>query len=91
MGDAHRLRQILLNLVANAIKFTDQGEVVVTMDSAPERGPNMVHMMVRDTGIGIPREKQNMIFEAFSQADSSQTRRYGGTGLGWRSLRAWCA
>ena len=82
VGDAHRLRQILLNLVANAIKFTERGEVLVTFDSAPERGPNMVHIMVRDTGIGIPREKQELIFEAFSQADASHSRRYGGTGLG---------
>jgi len=82
VGDAHRLRQILLNLVANAIKFTDQGEVVVTLDSAPERGANMIHMVVRDTGIGIAHEQQNVIFEAFSQADSSHRRRYGGTGLG---------
>ena len=82
VGDAHRLRQILLNLVANAIKFTERGEVLVTLDSAPERGPNMVHLMVRDTGIGIPREKQKLIFEAFSQAEASHTRRYGGTGLG---------
>ncbi len=82
LGDAHRLRQILLNLVANAIKFTERGEVLVTFDSAPERGPNMIHMMVRDTGIGIPREKQKLIFEAFSQAESSHSRRYGGTGLG---------
>jgi len=82
VGDAHRLRQILLNLVANAIKFTERGEVLVTLDSAPERGPNMVHMMVRDTGIGIAREKQEVIFKAFSQAESSHSRRYGGTGLG---------
>jgi signal transduction histidine kinase/CheY-like chemotaxis protein len=82
VGDAHRLRQILLNLVANAIKFTDQGEVVVTLDRVPERGPNMIHMVVRDTGIGIAHDKQSVIFEAFSQADSSHSRRYGGTGLG---------
>ena len=82
VGDAHRLRQILLNLVANAIKFTEQGEVVVTLDNAPERGPNMMHMVVRDTGIGIAHDKQSLIFEAFSQADSSHSRRYGGTGLG---------
>ncbi|HUI84469.1 MAG TPA: response regulator [Candidatus Binatia bacterium] len=82
LGDAHRLRQILLNLVANAIKFTDNGEVVVIFDAAPECGPNMIHMLVRDSGIGIPRDKQKIIFEAFSQADSSHSRRYGGTGLG---------
>ncbi len=82
IGDAHRLRQILLNLVANSIKFTNEGEVVVTLDSAPERGPDMVHIVVRDTGIGIPPEKQQLIFEAFSQAQSSYGRRYGGTGLG---------
>jgi signal transduction histidine kinase/DNA-binding response OmpR family regulator len=82
VGDGHRLRQILVNLVANAIKFTASGEVVVTVDSAAERGPNMIHLVVRDTGIGIPREKFNTIFEAFGQADNSQTRRYGGTGLG---------
>ena len=82
IGDAHRLRQILLNLVANAIKFTDSGEVVVTVDSAPERGTNMIHLLVRDTGIGIARDKRQMIFDAFSQADTSHTRRYGGTGLG---------
>ena len=82
VGDAHRPHQILLNLVANAIKFTDEGEVVVTMAGAPERGPNMVHMIVRDTGVGIAQDKQSLIFEAFSQADSSHSRRYGGTGLG---------
>ena len=82
IGDAHRLRQVLLNLLANAIKFTDSGEVVVTLDSAPSRGPNMIDLLVRDTGIGIARDKRQMIFEAFSQADSSHSRRYGGTGLG---------
>jgi CheY-like chemotaxis protein/anti-sigma regulatory factor (Ser/Thr protein kinase) len=82
VGDAHRLRQVLVNLVANAIKFTDRGEVVVTLEAAPERGPNVVHMLVRDTGMGIPRDKQDAVFEAFSQADSSHSRRYGGTGLG---------
>jgi len=82
VGDAHRLRQILLNLVANAIKFTEQGEVVVTLDGAPDRGQNMIHIVVRDTGIGIAHDMQGMIFEAFSQAESSHSRRYGGTGLG---------
>ncbi len=82
VGDAHRLRQILVNLVANAIKFTDRGEVVVTLEAAPERGPDMIHLLVRDTGIGIPLDKQGTVFEAFSQTDSSHSRRYGGTGLG---------
>ena len=82
VGDAHRLRQVLMNLVANAIKFTQQGEVVVTLDAEPQRGPDMIHLLVRDTGIGVPREKQAVIFEAFSQVDSSHTRKHGGTGLG---------
>ena len=82
VGDGHRLRQILLNLVANAIKFTDRGEVVVTLDTAVERGPDMIEIVVRDTGIGIPPEKQQLIFEAFSQAEASHERRFGGTGLG---------
>ncbi|HKD86542.1 MAG TPA: response regulator [Terriglobales bacterium] len=82
IGDAHRLRQILLNLVANAIKFTESGEVVVILDSVPEGAPNMIHLMVRDTGIGIAHDKRQMIFDAFSQADSSHSRCYGGTGLG---------
>ena len=68
--------------MANAIKFTDRGEVVVTLEGAPERGPNMIHMLVRDTGMGIPHDKQDAVFEAFSQADSSPNRRFGGTGLG---------
>ena len=82
IADGHRLRQVLVNLVSNAIKFTERGEVVVTLDAAAEHGLNMIHVVVRDTGIGIPRDKFDTIFEAFGQADSSQTRRYGGTGLG---------
>jgi two-component system, sensor histidine kinase and response regulator len=82
-GDPGRLRQVLLNVIGNAVKFTPDGEVVVSV--APERlDPDRVtlHFTVRDTGIGIPREKQEQIFEAFTQADNSTTRRYGGTGLG---------
>lgn len=86
-GDARRLRQVLLNLVGNAIKFTLRGGI--TVDVRPPVGlpPSpgnaiRVDIYVRDTGIGIPREKQSLIFDAFSQADGSTTRRFGGTGLG---------
>jgi signal transduction histidine kinase/CheY-like chemotaxis protein len=94
VGDAGRLRQVLLNLVGNAIKFTDQGEVVVAVEQASrllEAEENRrdacsaeveLHFEVRDTGIGIPPDKQETIFRAFEQEDSSTTRKYGGTGLG---------
>jgi PAS domain S-box-containing protein len=83
MGDPGRLRQILLNLVGNAIKFTDCGEVVVTVviESSTDEGLQLL-ISVRDTGIGIAPDKQTHIFEAFNQEDSSTTRKYGGTGLG---------
>ncbi len=82
-GDPIRLNQILTNLLANAIKFTDAGEVhlTVALECGDEREASL-HMSVRDTGIGIPADKQRVIFEKFSQADSSTTRRFGGTGLG---------
>ena len=82
-GDPTRLRQIIVNLVGNAIKFTDRGEVVLhaTVDSQSE-DRIVLHFIVADTGIGIPFDKQQAIFEPFTQADSSATRRYGGTGLG---------
>ncbi len=88
LGDPGRLRQILLNIMGNAVKFTDEGEVVLEVvpedQTAPAAGDPQVrlHFTVTDTGIGIPREKQQQIFQAFTQADSSTTRRYGGTGLG---------
>ena len=85
IGDSTRLRQILMNLVGNAIKFTDKGEVFVTVEGEGETGPDgslALHFVVTDTGIGIPTEKQEIIFESFVQADGSMTRRYGGTGLG---------
>jgi PAS domain S-box-containing protein len=82
ISDPSRLRQILTNLIANAIKFTAQGEVVVTMDSQPQEGYHLIHFAVRDTGIGISEEGIMRLFQAFSQVDASTTRRYGGTGLG---------
>ncbi len=84
-GDASRLRQVLLNLVGNAIKFTQDGEVVVRVEVNPEPVPAAevgLLFTVRDTGIGIPRDKQEKIFRAFEQEDMSTTRKYGGTGLG---------
>jgi PAS domain S-box-containing protein len=82
-GDSSRIRQIVLNLVGNALKFTEKGEVKVSVqtEAGGPKGPNL-HFTVSDTGIGIPLEKHSLIFRAFSQADSSTTRKYGGTGLG---------
>jgi CheY-like chemotaxis protein len=83
-GDAGRLRQVLLNLVGNAIKFTERGEIVVRVerDVASASGPPPSRFTVLDTGIGIPRDKLDVIFEAFEQVDATTTRRHGGTGLG---------
>jgi PAS domain S-box-containing protein len=82
-GDPTRIRQIVVNLLGNAMKFTPQGEVVITVELQDEFEDEVVlHFAVRDTGIGIPLEKQQIIFEAFTQTDSSTTRKYGGTGLG---------
>lgn len=83
LGDAGRLRQILVNLLANAIKFTPAGEVAVVLSARTvEASRREVHVAVRDTGIGIPAERFDRLFKVFSQVDASTTRRYGGTGLG---------
>jgi two-component system sensor histidine kinase/response regulator len=83
MGDPGRLRQIIINLVGNSIKFTERGEILINVEQ--ERRTEeaaYLHFSVHDTGVGIPLDKQSRIFEAFSQADGSMARRYGGTGLG---------
>ena len=83
LGDPGRLRQVIMNLVGNAIKFTEAGEVFVQVDLRQRLGDGVtLHFAVQDSGIGIPAEKQACIFEAFRQSDSSMTRRFGGTGLG---------
>lgn len=88
MGDPQRLRQCLLNLVGNAIKFTQHGEVIVEVSSLAQlQGRAVVHFEVRDTGIGIAPDALERLFQPFTQADSSTTRRFGGTGLGLSIVR----
>jgi PAS domain S-box-containing protein len=83
MGDPGRLRQILVNLAGNALKFTHQGEILLAGEMVEDLGDRARYrFLVRDTGIGIPKEKQDTVFDVFTQADSSMTRKYGGTGLG---------
>jgi CheY-like chemotaxis protein len=83
VGDSNRLRQILVNLIGNAIKFTERGEVLLEVSAkGGNAGQQELHFVVADTGIGIPAEKIASIFDAFTQADGSMTRKYGGTGLG---------
>jgi two-component system, sensor histidine kinase and response regulator len=83
IGDPVRLRQVVLNLAGNALKFTDHGEVVLRVEAEPSEPDSLaLRFSVTDTGIGIPKDKQKVIFDPFTQADTSTTRRYGGTGLG---------
>lgn len=83
VGDPGRLKQIILNLISNALKFTEEGEIVVTLSAEiNEQGDEHLVISVSDTGIGIPRDKLETIFASFTQADTSTTRKYGGTGLG---------
>ena len=87
VGDAARLRQVLVNLLANAIKFTPAGEVGVTVSARRLEGSRReVHFAVRDTGIGIPKDRFDRLFKVFSQVDVSTTRRYGGTGFQQRQF-----
>ncbi len=85
LGDSTRLRQILVNLISNAVKFTADGEVRITVRQKASTGrgsSNLLHFSIRDTGIGIPADRLDRLFKAFSQVDTSTTRHYGGTGLG---------
>ncbi len=86
-GDAMRLRQVLLNLLSNAVKFTDKGEVSISVKREQAGHPDRLCFEVQDTGIGIDKDKQHLLFARFSQVDASTTRRYGGTGLGLSIVR----
>jgi PAS domain S-box-containing protein len=88
LGDPLRLRQILINLLGNAIKFTETGEIVMTVEHEREsHAPGRLHFSVADTGIGIPRDRLGQVFESFTQVDASTTRQYGGSGLGLAIVR----
>ncbi|MBP2159224.1 MULTISPECIES: hybrid sensor histidine kinase/response regulator [Asticcacaulis] len=89
MGDRTRLQQVLMNLVSNALKFTDEGEIVITAETRPAGDDSVtLDLSVRDTGIGIPAEKLPLIFDKFTQADETITRRFGGSGLGLSIARS---
>jgi CheY-like chemotaxis protein/HPt (histidine-containing phosphotransfer) domain-containing protein len=87
-GDQTRIRQVLINLVSNAVKFTEQGAVSIRVRPGAEEQPGSVRFEVTDTGIGVPLEKQHILFEGFSQADTSTARKYGGAGLGLSIVRS---
>lgn len=88
LGDPERVRQVLLNVVGNAIKFTDKGGIVLSLRAQEDEWGPLVEMVVEDTGIGVPASQRELIFGAFSQVDASPTRRHGGTGLGLAISRA---
>ena len=88
LGDRTRLQQVLMNLVSNALKFTDHGEIAITADAARENGHYRLDIVVSDTGIGISADKLPLIFEKFTQADETITRRFGGSGLGLSIARS---
>jgi len=91
VGDLTRLRQVLINLLTNAVKFTERGEVVATVCRMPDAGKvPQLQFSVRDTGIGIPPDRQNRLFQSFSQVDETTARRYGGTGLGLAISKRLC-
>jgi PAS domain S-box-containing protein len=91
LGDVTRLRQILVNLLSNAVKFTEHGEVVLSVEQRPlNEGRLELQFAVRDTGIGIPPERMDRLFQSFSQVDASTTRRFGGTGLGLVISKSLC-
>lgn len=92
ISDVTRVRQLLLNLIGNAVKFTDQGEVLVRMNTTSSMTPGVLelHITVSDTGMGIPEDRQMRLFQPFSQMDASTTRRYGGTGLGLAICKRLC-
>jgi PAS domain S-box-containing protein len=90
-GDSVRLRQVLLNLLSNAVKFTDRGEISVWVKSRPlDAGHHELSFMVKDTGVGIPPDRRDRLFQSFSQVDPSATRRFGGSGLGLAISKALC-
>lgn len=91
VGDALRLRQVLVNLIGNALKFTERGEIVLTVECAGGGEPGELHFAVSDTGIGITNDQHEKIFARYAQADPAIARNYGGSGLGLRSSNNWLA
>ena len=90
VGDVTRVRQIVLNLAGNAVKFTDKGQVIVSVSARHVDTGLELHVRVRDTGMGIAPERQGLLFKSFSQVDASTTRHFGGTGLGLAISRRLC-